>query len=164
MTYKFYLSRLLTNTYEDLPLQTVHRLSIKVAIEMHAPLGFCLVLVFVCCRTRESLQWRWNENRSSPRSPLWAALVDLIIMERNSIVVFMLKCFTESPPGLLILQLSSDKGSFFNTLNYCWQSNPSIPLETNLKQSLPCKTHLPQRLHGLITFLTFTHERNSISC
>lgn len=50
------------------------------------------------------LEWK----QILPEKP---TLADLIIMERNCNVVFMLKCFTVRPTGLLILQLNGDQGS-----------------------------------------------------
>lgn len=75
-----------------------------------------------------SLWWCSNENRFSPWNPSWAPPVNLIIMERKYNVAFMLKCFTESPPGLLIPPLNDHDRSFVSTFSYIWQNTPSISL------------------------------------
>lgn len=86
-----------------------------------------------------TLWWCSNENRSSPRNWFRAPLVNVIIMEMKPNVVFLLKCFTESPPGLLILQLNGHDWSFVSTLRYIWQNTPLITLATNRNEILPIK-------------------------
>lgn len=75
---------------------------------MH-PLGSVYRMVFfLWCQTFGSPSRCSNENRSSPRSPFWAALVEVIIMEIHSNVVFVWVSYRDSSRGFLILQLNGD--------------------------------------------------------
>ncbi len=56
------------------------------------------------------------------------------------------------------------RGIIFQYIKLLLAEQPINPTGNPPKQSRPCRTCLSPRLHRLITFLTFTRERDTVAC